>query len=36
MEKLEKAIAEIKETFPGMKILENEPMSEHCSFRVGG
>lgn len=36
MEKLEKAITEIKETFPGMKILENEPMSEHCSFRVGG
>lgn len=36
MENLEKAIIEIKNTFPGMKILENEPMSEHCSFRVGG
>ena len=36
MEKLENAIAEIKKVFPGMKILENEPMCAHCSFRTGG
>ena len=36
MEKLENAIAEIKKVFPGMKILENEPMRAHCSFRIGG
>ena len=36
MEKLENAIAEIKKVFPGMKILENEPMRAHCSFRPGG
>lgn len=36
MEKLENAIIEIKKAFPAMKLLENEPMSEHCSFRVGG
>ena len=36
MENLEKAIAEIKEALPGLKLLENEPMAEHCSFRIGG
>ena len=36
MEKLENAIAEIKKVFPGMKILEDEPMRAHCSFRTGG
>ena len=36
MEKLENAIIDIKTAFPGMKILENEPMDRHCSFRVGG
>ena len=36
MEKLGNAIAEIKKVFPGMKILENEPMRAHCSFRTGG
>ena len=36
MENLEKAIREIKEQLPGMTLLENEPMSEHCSFRIGG
>lgn len=36
MEKLENAISEIKKTFPGMKLLENEPMSAHSSMRVGG
>ena len=36
MEQLEIAIAEIKETMPGLELRENEPMSEHCSFRIGG
>lgn len=36
MEKLENAIAEIKKVFPGMKILVDEPMRAHCSFRTGG
>lgn len=36
LENLEKAILEIKEAFPGMKMLENENMSEHCSMKVGG
>ena len=33
---LEKAIAAVKEALPGMTLLENEPMSEHCSFKIGG
>ena len=33
MENLEKAIQEIKEALPGMTLLENEPLSAHCSFR---
>ena len=36
MENLEKAIQEIKEKLPGMTLLENEPMSAHSSFRIGG
>lgn len=36
MENLEKAIEKIKEVMPGLKLLENEPMAEHCSFRIGG
>ena len=36
MENLEKAIREIKEQLPGMTLLENEPMSAHSSFRIGG
>ena len=36
MENLENAIAEIKKQMPGLKLLENEPMSEHSSFRIGG
>lgn len=36
MENLEKAILAIKEALPGLKLLENEPMSGHCSFRIGG
>ena len=33
MENLEKAIAEIREALPGMTLLEQEPLSAHCSFR---
>ena len=36
MENLELAIREIKEKLPGMTLLENEPMSAHSSFRIGG
>ena len=36
MENLELAIAQIKEELPGMTLLENEPLSQHCSFRIGG
>ena len=36
MEKLENAIREIKELMPGLSLLENEPMAEHCSFKIGG
>ena len=36
MENLERAIEEIKKEMPGLKLLENEPLSAHCSFRIGG
>ena len=36
MEKLEAAIKEKKETLPGMPLFENEPMSSHSSFKIGG
>ena len=36
MENLELAIQEIKEAMPGLTLLEHEPMSGHCSFRIGG
>lgn len=36
MENLELAITEIKEKLPGLKLLENEPMAAHSSFRIGG
>lgn len=36
MENLEKAIAEIKQVMPGLRLLENEAMSAHCSFKIGG
>ncbi len=35
-ENLENAILAVKEKLPGMKLLENEPMSRHSSFRIGG
>lgn len=36
MENLEKAILKIKAAMPGLRLLENEPMAEHCSFKIGG
>ena len=36
MEKLELAIQQIKAALPGMEILENPHMAEHCSFKIGG
>ena len=33
MEELELAIKELKELLPGLKILENEPMSAHARKR---
>ena len=36
MEQLELAIEEIKREMPGLALYENEPMSNHCSFRIGG
>ena len=36
MENLELAIREIKTALPGLTLLENEPLSGHCSFRIGG
>ena len=36
MDNLELAIQEIKEKLPGLALYENEPMSAHCSFRIGG
>lgn len=36
MENLEKALAEIKAKLPKLCLLENEPLSEHCSFKIGG
>ena len=36
MENLEKAIAEIKKELPALRLYENEPMSGHCSFKIGG
>ena len=36
MEGLETAIGQIKENMPALDLRENEPMREHCSFRVGG
>lgn len=36
MDRVENAVAEVKARFPGMTILENEPMSAHSSFKIGG
>ena len=36
MESVEKAVKAVREQLSGMKLLENEPMSRHSSFRIGG
>ena len=36
MTNLDRIIREIRDTMPQLAILENEPMSRHCSFRIGG
>ena len=35
-ERLDKSIKEIRNTLPGLELLENEPMKTHCSFKTGG
>ena len=32
----EKLISDIRRALPGLELLENEPMSTHCAFRIGG
>lgn len=36
IESMNKALVEIDDNIPGLEILENEKMSEHCSFKIGG
>lgn len=36
MEGLERAISQIKEKMTTLDLRENEPMREHCSFKLGG
>ncbi|MER2236120.1 MAG: UDP-N-acetylmuramate dehydrogenase, partial [Candidatus Limivicinus sp.] len=36
MENVENAVRAVREQLPGIKLLENEPMSRHSSFRIGG
>ena len=36
METLQKALADIQENMPSLDLRENEPMKEHCSFKIGG
>lgn len=35
-ERIESALAAIRQQLPGLTVLENEPLSEHCSFKIGG
>ena len=35
-QRLNEAIAQLRKELPGLTILENEPMSAHCSFKAGG
>lgn len=30
------AVRELRRVLPGLELRENEPMSAHCSFRIGG
>ena len=36
MQVSEKLIGRIRSELPRLTLLENEPMSAHCSFRIGG
>lgn len=36
MENLSLLTKELREYLPQLKFCENEPMSEHCSFKIGG
>ena len=36
MSELSSVISEIRAALPALSILENEKLSEHCSFRIGG
>ena len=36
MENVEKAIEQVKKELPCLELLENENMSGHCSFKIGG
>ena len=36
IESLNKALIEIDDNMPEVEILENEKMSGHCSFKIGG
>ena len=36
MSNLDLIIRDLRAQLPQLAILENEPMSRHCSFRIGG
>ena len=36
MDNMEQAIADVKKALPNLTLYENEPMSEHTSFKIGG
>ena len=36
METLQKALFDIQENMPNLDLREDEPMKEHCSFKIGG
>lgn len=36
MADLTRLIRDIRASCPGLKLLENEPLARHCSFRIGG
>ena len=36
MESLQKALFDIQENMPNLELREQEPMKDHCSFKIGG
>ena len=36
MDALKTAVRQIRKLMPGLELRENEPMREHCSFKIGG